>query len=62
MTSSEVLPDVNMFGPLASTNKVVAPSDAHCVVLEYLGGVLLGEAESLKEVSEIQDVQACCHC
>ncbi len=42
-----MLLDVNMPRPLASTNKVVAPLDAHCVVLEYLGGVLLSEAESL---------------
>ncbi len=44
----EVLPDVNMLGPLASSNDVVAPLDARGVVLEHLGGVLLSEAESLE--------------
>ena len=58
----EVLPDVNMLGPLTSSNDVVAPLDARGVVLEHLGGVLLSEAESLEEVSEIQDVHACCRC
>ncbi len=58
----EVLPDVNMLGSLASNNDVVSPLDARGVVLEHLGGVLLSEAESLKEVSEIQDVHACCRC
>ncbi len=58
----EVLPDVNVLGPLTSSNDVVAPLDARGVVLEHLGGVLLSEAESLEEASEIQDVHACCRC
>ncbi len=58
----KVLPDVNMLGPLTSSNDVVAPLDARGVVLEHLGGVLLSEAESLEQVSEIQDVHACCQC
>ncbi len=60
----EVLPDVNMLGPLTSSraNDVDAPLDARDVVLKHLDGVLLSEAESLEQVSEIQDVHACCRC
>jgi hypothetical protein len=59
---SEVLPDVDVLGPLASTHDVVSPLDARGVVLKHRRGVLLSQPESLEEVLEVQNVHASCRC
>ncbi len=53
---SKVLTDVNVLGSIPSANDVVAPLDAHCVVLVRWCGRLLSEAKSFQKSSEIQNL------
>ena len=50
---SEVLPDVNVLDALPSTDDVVSPLDACCVVLVHWCRRLLGEAELVKGLAEV---------
>ncbi len=58
----EVLPDVDVLGLFASADDVVAPFDAHCVVLVYRGGLVLFEPEAFQESPEVQDLTSSCLC
>ena len=52
----EVLPDVDVLGSLSSTNDVVTPLDARCVVLKDRRGRRLGEPHTLEELAEVQNL------
>jgi hypothetical protein len=58
----EVLPNVNVLGPLTSPDDVVAPLDARGVVLVYRCGPLLSETKSVQEESKVQDLRGSSGC
>ncbi len=53
----EVLPNVNVLGPLTPPDDVVAPLDARGVVLVYRCGPLLSKTKFLQEESKVQDLR-----
>jgi hypothetical protein len=53
----EVLPNVNVLGPLTSPDDVVTPLDARGVVLVYRCRPLLSETKSFQEESKVQDLR-----
>jgi len=53
----EVLPNVDMLGPLPSANDVVTPLDARSVVLVHRSRGRLGEAHVLEQVTKVDDLR-----
>ena len=58
----EMLPDVNVLGTLASTDDVVTPFDARCVVLEHRSGCGRCESQPPEKVAKINHLDSRCRC